>query len=71
MAYAAAAAFGFGIGGLLTGPPIAWADIVGRRSYSAIRVVVLSVQVTGLALASVVAILFLVPPKAAPQTSPS
>ena len=47
MAYAAAAVFGFGIGGLLTVPPIAWADTFGRRSFGVIRDVVLSIQVTG------------------------
>jgi len=52
MAYAAAAVFGFGIGGLLTVPPIAWADTFGRRSFGAIRDVVLSVQVTGQAMGS-------------------
>lgn len=38
--------FGAGIGGLLTIPPIAWADYFGRRSFGAIRGVVLTVQVT-------------------------
>lgn len=45
MAYAAAALFGCGIGGLLTILPIAWADFFGRRSYGAIRGVALTVQV--------------------------
>jgi sugar phosphate permease len=45
LAYAAAALFGAGIGGLLTMLPIAWAEYFGRRSYGAIRGVALSVQV--------------------------
>ena len=53
MAYAAATVFGFGIGGLLTVPPIAWADTFGRRSFGAIRGVALSVQVTGQAMGPV------------------
>jgi len=43
--YIAAAIFGFGIGGLLTLPPVAWADYYGRRSYGAIRGVALTFQV--------------------------
>jgi len=43
--YLAAAIFGIGIGGLLTLPPIAWADYYGRASYGAIRGIALSVQV--------------------------
>ena len=42
---AAAAIFGLGIGGLLTLPPVAWADYYGRRSYGAIRGVALTFQV--------------------------
>ncbi len=42
---AAAAIFGAGIGGLLTLPPVAWADYYGRRSYGAIRGVALTFQV--------------------------
>jgi sugar phosphate permease len=42
---AAAAVFGVGIGGLLTLPPVAWADYYGRRSYGAIRGVALTFQV--------------------------
>jgi MFS family permease len=43
--YAAACLFGFGIGGLLTLLPIAWADYFGRANYAAIRSVALSAQV--------------------------
>jgi sugar phosphate permease len=42
---AAAMVFGLGIGGLLTLPPVAWADYFGRRSYGAIRGVALTFQV--------------------------
>ena len=45
-AYFAAAIFGAGLGGLLTVPPIAWADYYGRESFGAIRGVALSVQVS-------------------------
>jgi sugar phosphate permease len=44
-AYAAAALFGFGVGGILTLLPIAWADYFGRRNFGAIRGVALSAQV--------------------------
>jgi len=43
--YLAAAIFGAGIGGLLTLPPVAWADYYGRGSYGAIRGVALPFQV--------------------------
>jgi MFS family permease len=43
--YVAAATFGFGIGGLLTLLPIAWADYFGRANYAAIRSIALSGQV--------------------------
>jgi len=43
--YVAAALFGFGIGGILTLLPIAWADYFGRANFAAIRGVALSVQV--------------------------
>jgi MFS transporter, OFA family, oxalate/formate antiporter len=43
--YAAASLFGFGIGGLLTLLPIAWADYFGRANFAAIRSVALSAQV--------------------------
>jgi sugar phosphate permease len=41
----AAGLFGFGIGGILTLLPIAWADYFGRANYGAIRGLVLSAQV--------------------------
>jgi OFA family oxalate/formate antiporter-like MFS transporter len=41
----AAAIFGTGIGGLLTLPPVVWADYYGRGSYGAIRGVALTFQV--------------------------
>ncbi|HTC08875.1 MAG TPA: MFS transporter [Acetobacteraceae bacterium] len=41
----AAMVFGLGIGGLLSLPPVAWADYFGRRSYGAIRGVALPFQV--------------------------
>jgi OFA family oxalate/formate antiporter-like MFS transporter len=44
-AYFAAALFGFGIGGILTLLPIAWADYFGRAHFGAIRSVALSAQV--------------------------
>jgi sugar phosphate permease len=44
-AYVAASFFGFGLGGLLTLLPIAWADYFGRANFAAIRGVALSVQV--------------------------
>ena len=43
--YFAAALFGFGIGGVLTLLPIAWADYFGRANFAAIRGIALSVQV--------------------------
>lgn len=52
-AFLASALFGCGIGGLLTVPPIAWADTFGRESFGAIRGVALSVQVTGQAIGPV------------------
>ena len=48
--YVAAALFGFGIGGVLTLLPIAWADYFGRANFAAIRGVALSVQVIAQAL---------------------
>jgi MFS transporter, OFA family, oxalate/formate antiporter len=49
-AYLAAALFGFGVGGILTLLPIAWADYFGRASYGAIRGVALSAQVIAQAI---------------------
>jgi OFA family oxalate/formate antiporter-like MFS transporter len=43
--YASAALFGFGIGGLLTLLPLAWADYFGRANFAAIRSLALSAQV--------------------------
>jgi len=43
--YVAAGLFGFGIGGILTLLPIAWADYFGRANFAAIRGVALSAQV--------------------------
>ena len=44
-AYLAAGIFGFGLGGMFTLLPVAWADYFGRESYGAIRGVALSLQV--------------------------
>ena len=44
-AYIAAALFGFGVGGILTLLPIAWADYFGRANFAAIRGLALSAQV--------------------------
>jgi MFS transporter, OFA family, oxalate/formate antiporter len=44
-AYLSAALFGFGVGGILTLLPIAWADYFGRANFGAIRGVALSAQV--------------------------
>ena len=43
--YVAAGLFGFGIGGILTLMPVAWADYFGRANFAAIRSVALSAQV--------------------------
>jgi MFS transporter, OFA family, oxalate/formate antiporter len=43
--YYAAGLFGFGIGGVLTLLPIAWADYFGRANFAAIRGLALSAQV--------------------------
>ncbi len=43
--YLAAGLFGFGIGGVLTLLPVAWADYFGRENYGAIRGIALSMQV--------------------------
>ena len=52
--YVAAALFGFGIGGVLTLLPIAWADYFGRAHFAAIRGIVLSVQVIAQAMGPLV-----------------
>jgi MFS transporter, OFA family, oxalate/formate antiporter len=52
-AYAAAAAFGLGIGGVLTLLPVAWADYFGRENYGAIRGLALSAQVLAQAVGPV------------------
>ncbi|MGH7093136.1 MAG: MFS transporter [Stellaceae bacterium] len=44
-AFLGAALFGFGVGGILTLLPVAWADYFGRTHYNAIRSVALSAQV--------------------------
>jgi cyanate permease len=49
-AYLAAALFGFGVGGILTLLPIAWADYFGRANFGAIRGVALSAQVMAQAM---------------------
>ena len=43
--YVAGGVFGFGIGGVLTLLPVAWADYFGRAHFGAIRGIALSVQV--------------------------
>jgi cyanate permease len=43
--FVAGATFGFGIGGLLTLLPLAWADYFGRANFAAIRGIALSAQV--------------------------
>jgi OFA family oxalate/formate antiporter-like MFS transporter len=52
-AYIAAALFGFGVGGILTLLPIAWADYFGRVNFAAIRGVALSAQVLAQAVGPV------------------
>lgn len=56
-AYAAAALFGLGMGGLLTMLPIAWAEFFGRASFGAIRGVALSIQVSAQAVGPVLSAL--------------
>jgi sugar phosphate permease len=53
-AYLAAALFGFGVGGILTLLPIAWADYFGRANFGAIRGVALSAQVIAQAVGPLV-----------------
>jgi sugar phosphate permease len=48
--FAAAALFGFGLGGILTLLPVAWADYFGRANFGAIRGVALSAQVVAQAV---------------------
>jgi MFS transporter, OFA family, oxalate/formate antiporter len=55
LAFAAAAAFGTGIGALLTMLPVAWANYFGREHFGAIRGITLPVQVGGQALGPLLA----------------
>ena len=55
LAFAAAAAFGTGIGALLTMLPVAWANYFGRAHFGAIRGITLPVQVVGQALGPLLA----------------
>ena len=48
--FIAAGVFGFGIGGIMTTLPVAWADYFGRESYGAIRGTALTFQVIGAAV---------------------
>ena len=50
VAFIAAGVFGFGIGGIMTTLPVAWADYFGRESYGAIRGTALTFQVVGAAV---------------------
>jgi cyanate permease len=43
--FVAAGIFGFGLGGVLTLLPVAWADYFGRANFGAIRGLALSAQV--------------------------
>jgi MFS family permease len=52
-AFLGAGLFGFGVGGILTLLPMAWADYFGRAHYGAIRSVALSVQVLAQAVGPV------------------
>lgn len=54
-AFVAAAAFGIGIGGLLTLLPVAWADYFGRLNFGAIRGITLPVQVCSQAIGPILA----------------
>lgn len=53
--FAAAALFGFGLGGVLTLLPVAWADYFGRANFGAIRGVALSAQVLAQAAGPLIA----------------
>jgi len=55
LAFAAAIAFGAGIGGIFTMLPVAWADYFGRAHFGAIRGVTLPAQVGGQALGPLIA----------------
>jgi sugar phosphate permease len=55
LAFAAAAAFGAGIGALLTMLPVAWANYFGRAHFGAIRGITLPAQVGGQALGPLLA----------------
>ena len=50
VAFLGAGVFGFGIGGIMTTLPVAWADYFGRESYGAIRGAALTFQVVGAAI---------------------
>ncbi len=53
--FVAAALFGFGLGGVLTLLPVAWADYFGRANFGAIRGVALSAQVLSQAAGPLIA----------------
>ncbi|MBH67691.1 MAG: MFS transporter [Rhodospirillaceae bacterium] len=54
MAYLAATLFGIGIGGILCVLPIIWADYFGRGSFSSIRGIVLTVQISSQAAGPII-----------------
>jgi MFS family permease len=49
-AFLGAGLFGFGVGGVLTLLPLAWADFFGRANFGAIRGIALSAQVSAQAV---------------------
>ena len=53
--FVAAALFGFGLGGVLTLLPVAWADYFGRANFGAIRGIALSAQVLAQAAGPLIA----------------
>ena len=53
--FAAACLFGFGLGGVLTLLPVAWADYFGRANFGAIRGIALSAQVLAQAAGPLIA----------------
>jgi cyanate permease len=53
--FVAAAIFGFGLGGVLTLLPVAWADYFGRANFGAIRGIALSAQVLAQAAGPLIA----------------